>query len=1194
MPALGNSNRERFVAPPQQQKAPTPAPAYHAPLVYAPPKPAGPPLRSSPFHEATPFHQALQQAHERVQQAHARVIHQWTPEARRQEAEDQRVAPPINALERATREGGVQSLRAEAARAQVQVARERQRSAAGASPLNLGFVDLTPLATTLANLKVPGLGGVPGKLVNEAIDLPSQTFLSSAIAGSAASQAFEKQTGLGAGAGSYAPAEGLLAALGHQVTHPVQSFEQAPLSTALLFAGGENALGRLVGRAGRAGLAGDRVAEALSTARPDLQLAAGESIPLRSYSTDPLRKAAQLGYEKALTKLPGGLRQADPFQAEGWRLNRNLVGGTFKVGQVDKVAAAQEATRRTLVKGTAQQMAELHPGQATEHLVPLIVQRAVRSPETAVEDLQTLRGQWVAAQDGLKGARLRANKVNVAHVDHLLANPQLEASLPAAFDAAARVEAIQKPLTAAQVHGGQLRPGQVKSALFPYAQLHMGATHDGTGLVGPDGQALTTPRILQHLEDSGLTAPGYLSHKVGVRGKSSFFQSTSRQPGLERFGRTGASFANGTADHSWEAMLGTMASQASKAAQLEVRAGTLNRLGVRPEGNGAVPLFANEGAAQLAADNFHMSAEGQKVSGRLGEVVPVHVGSGRIVAAGNVHPTATVQDELRQFGLAEHTPVGAEDYGKYVLMHKGVVDRLTAHDRALNAGGDGGLFLQAYQKGFRKAKLNTSIPHIAGVVQEQAIRLAAEGVAPGAHLPARVTIGGRTVKVPAFGGRDVGGFAGRAGAKLDRNLKELAQIVPHSGQMAADWGPEGAKFRELESSLANRGGLAGAQKATDAVRKADQVHSEALAHVWGAAEAAARSRVASPVVKFAHVWAAAVEGGLAHVEHSTRNALLAKGMKDSGLIDSYRSVNKAMDQAVKQQLAGKLTPQVADALAQKIDDMGGNWNRQTPAVRTLVGKYAPFGLWWLNSMRWLYRMPVTHPIKTAVAAALYQATREQRGKEGQGFDAAHPVPGFLQGTIKATLPFVGRVPIDLPHYSPGGTGGPEAGQTFAEQFLPAGSSIYSALKGQNPLTGNKLTAPDGKPLSITSKLLNTLVEAGTAPLPLATQAQKLLEHGAKGYGTANLATDLAHAVGVGPATTKPHTERSWPQVLTKLLSPVRFDFPSAGTSTGGSGRSSAASLSPGEVRELAEAHQAAGGFTKGELAEIKRLSQETR
>lgn len=1003
-----------------------------------------------------------------------------------------------------------------------------------------GEINLSNIAAALANVHIAPKG-IVGNVINEAIDLPAQTFLSSAIAGSAARSAVEGKPKALRGLG-----EGVLG----QVEHPIRSFKEAPLATALTLAGGEAAVGGVLGRVARAGALGDRAAELASTVRPDLKLY-GESPtegPVeqsgvgpapreglrkqQTYNKDPVRKLAQVAYEKGLTKLPEGAgRQADPFQAEGWRLQRNASGGGLtRVGRVDRVRAAGEQTRRRFVKGTIERVARLRPKDGSEHAVPLIAQGIVRTPESLVADLTKEATKLRAAQDGLTRSQLHANKANLQHVEELLANKAFLADPSEAFHAAARYRALQAPLEAILIHGGILKPDQVRAKLFPYAQAHMGALYDGTALRDANGKQLLSEQIQAHMKANGVEDVGFVSHKGGIDSGSSFYQATTKQPSLEKHARTGSAFSKGVADHSYEGLTGSIASQASRAAQLEVRARELNLLALKPKSGG----FANREAAQSYAKELAFTPEGVRIEGGLGKLRPVHLGSDPILETGNVHP-ADIKGTLDQFGLSQHESALSKSNGKFGLIPEHVQNRLAEHDNAVSAKTNVKRGLQAYQQGFRRAKLNTSTRHIAGVAQEQGIRLAAEGA---------------------------GIQAKRTGKLFLKNLSHAAELDRH-GHLLDDAGPLGGPMRELEGQLGTRGGQVASQKANDVVRKGQAATgNDFAASIARGAGGAMRSKVGSAILKPWHAWQRVVEGGLSKVEEATHQAMIGKALKDSGFIGSYRSALRLQDQGMQELIKGGLTPNKADLLARSVDDMLGNWSHQTPAVRNIIGNYAPFGLWWLNSMRWLYRLPVSHPIKTGILAALYEATKAERASKGQGFGAGGSVPAFLQGTIDTHLPVVGKVSIAPSYYSPGGTLGPEATSTAVEQFLPQLQGVVAAAKGQNALSGAKLTTSKGEELGPISDLGNILGEVATGPVPFATQAQSLLQGGGKPYGTANIFTDVASKLG-GPSQVKPGTSRPFDEQLVKLLSPLRFNFPAAGSrgTTGGPSTASGSKIS---------------------------------
>src|SRR5438552_5663885 len=129
------------------------------------------------------------------------------------------------------------------------------------------------------------------------------------------------------------------------------------------------------------------------------------------------------------------------------------------------------------------------------------------------------------------------------------------------------------------------------------------------------------------MRDAGLTPPSYVSHVRGVAGRGSFYRSVSRQPRLEQFARTGASHAQGLNDKSWAGLLGSVAKQASEAAQLELRRRFLNRF--------AIDRFRNAKHAHTGLANFEADPAGRRIADAegLGGLKVIHYGSGQIVGS---------------------------------------------------------------------------------------------------------------------------------------------------------------------------------------------------------------------------------------------------------------------------------------------------------------------------------------------------------------------------------------------------------------------------------------------------------------------------------------------------------------------------------------------------------------------------------
>jgi len=1152
-----------------------------------------------------------------------------------------------------------------------------------------------------------GIGGLPGKIANEVVDLPGQTLLSGAMAGSALAEALKS--------GNLKPAAQLGEGVVKSVTDPSE-WVQHPVSSALMLGGAENVLGRTAGRVARTGVLGEKAASAASTVRPDLNLYGGLKVTNRTYNADPLRKGVgQVAYEKGLTKLPGELRQADPFQAEGWRLKRAMKGGVVKPGRVDMAqqagerlqqegvhprvqatmaneAKAASAAQRSIFEGVAtspakapaqlaQRLADLQDAQkglypltgpkvllaepkplvgealahnlkaqgviseALKHLPTAdtfsktraiveaqkpttagllatgalqpeqlraslfpyaqhnmgaryytaadhqAAERAARVPEKAayakaaalpagtpkhaavLREAQELKGQRMTVS-----GRGRPEEI-AAHEDVLVKHAEARRAVPKAQEALRRVEAARSRLVGRESAGGRspgqdrtaaaggggasaaadarvrgateaLRAANAEHAVARNAAAASKLPEIKPGLRKANGDYLSTQEILDHMHANGVPHVGYVSQEPPPPG-TRMLKGSGRRPPLagSKGPRTGAAFINGTFDHSFGSLVGQTAKENTHLARHLFENTKAARFGIGGP--------ATKQGIEDFAKNFAATAEGKRVDTGLEGIEPHLIGPKSVLESGAVAAPNDVATVLHQFGLAQHTPADLVTPGQWTGMPRVVSGRFSQHGD-VRAKTEAGRAAEAYTQAWRRAKLYTSTRHIFGVTQEQAIRLAAEGVLP----------------------RALGGRAGRVGAKFRRNLETLAD----------DNGPLGHKYRELAATQGARGGLYDSTAARDIIAKGNTFQrSSALGYVKKGVEGGGEARATQLLLKPWRAYYTAIQATMRKVEQQSHDAVTGKAVAE--FFGGYRSVLKMQDQTVQALIKGRFDDNMAVALASRVNDMYGNWSQLTPSVRKAVGLWSPFGLWWLNSMRWLYRLPVTHPVKTAIAAAIYNGTRNQRNLEGQGYDAAHPIPGFLQGTIPAHLPVVGDVRLGPSYYSPMGTM-IQPGQTAADLGLTQFGGLVAAAKSENPLTGAKLTRKDGKELKNSDNALNFLAELVSGPTPGATQVQEhLLQKSGKPYGTANLFTDAISKLG-GPTQVKPGTERSAAEGLVKMLFPTRFNFPGK-VSSGASGVTPASALNPVEQARIDRATQRheGGGNAAVEQARVKRAEE---
>ncbi|HEV3094985.1 MAG TPA: hypothetical protein VGY30_10780 [Solirubrobacteraceae bacterium] len=973
--------------------------------------------------------------------------------------------------------------------------------------------------------------------------------------------------------------------------HPWSSFQKEPVPVGLMFAGGEGAAGRLAGAAMRSGTLGDRAAEVASMERAPLhlygtstgasadQINAGlhdVSIP-RKYSPDVIRKGGQAAAEKFKERVLGH----DPNMATPEQANRYLYGGSlisqhlfkraqgfFKPGLVDEQAAKGETLRRMYTAAAAHTMHQLKPKTGAE-AVPLAVEGILRRPETVKTDLQKELVRLHDTSQTLTGKELRLNKANQKQIQGLLADHKFLANPHPAFEAARQYAAWSSPLEERLVQLGHLEPDQINAKLVPYALSHMGKdvaynenpgkhpfalaeksaarqvkaaqkalerARGGTDKTAIDtatarladargahhtvasdlrglkaagfikangdmyprleraGQVLHPNEIKAHMtQELGDRGVGFLTHKQDQTYGKALESYAGKRPGTEQRSRTGVSFRHGTYDRSFNGLARQAYRHANAIAGHENRDEMLRRFGIG--------RFHAKEDAERAADNFAHTPEGQRIVGEhsLGELTPQLIGPDRVIAQRNVE-TRALGPILRDFGLAEHKAINETvDAPKYTLMPDVVAKRIGEHDK-LNQAGQGKRLLQWYTNKWRSAALFTSPRWLMGNPQEHAIRLAMANINPAAIFGA-----GKAVKL----GKDIIDHWHSVAADQSRTEAERYVARAHAAAYSA-----GTHYGSIAVNAVHRG-------AEDAP----------------AADFAQALSETGPVSKISgawNKWKGAIGQGMAKVEQNSKAAAVGKAALNEThkFTSDWRKLIGRQDTAVKKFAEGKLSPNEASKLGNDVMDMMGNWSQLTPAVRSAVQTYSPFGLWWLTSMKFVFRtLPRDHPMKTAALAAMEVGTHTAKGEA--------ETPSYLQGGVKAHLPIVGDVTLTPEYYSPFGVG-VDPGVTAAGQVLPQLTDPYLTTRGVNPVTNEALKDAEKKPLDPGHLAAQALYSTLEGLVPGARQAVQLAQQGGRPEpGSFN------------PVAVQPGSQRGLEQTLAKIFSPVRYTAGKRESKTGG-------------------------------------------
>lgn len=957
----------------------------------------------------------------------------------------------------------------------------------------------------------------------------------------------------------------------HLAEHPWATFQKEPVSVGLLAAGTAGGLGRAAGAVARSGALGDTAADLASMDRAPLhiygtdmgaadQIDAGLhdiAIP-RKYSPDVIRKAGQVAADEFKAKVLG----RDPNVATGEQANRYLYGGSllaqhtfkraqgfFKPGLVDEQAAKGEQIRRFYTGAAAHVMHELKPKTGAE-AVPLAVEGILRRPETVQEDLQGELSRLEEAGKALTGKELRLNKSNQSQIQDLLKDKEFLKKPEPAFQAARHYADWSAPLERRLVELGHLEPDQINAKLVPYALSHMGddvryneapgahpltqqvksadrqvkaaskalerargsgekaaideaksrlsdargsretLARDLTGLkeagfikssgdmyprLEKSGKPLTPDEIKAHMnQELGDRGVGFLTHKQDRTYGKALESYAGKRPGIEQRSRTGVSFKNGTYDRSFEGLKLQAYRNANAIAGHENRDEMLRRFGIG--------RFHDAKDAERAADNFAHTPEGERIEKGLGPLTPQLIGPDRVIAQRNVE-TRALGPVLRDFGLAEHKAVNeVTDAPKYTLLPEAVSKRIGEHD-ALNQSSQGKRLLQWYNNKWRSTALFTNPRWSVGNAQELGIRLGLAGVNPAAVLGA-----GKAAKL----GKDIVDHWHSVMSDMSRSEAERYAARAHVAAYSA-----GTHYGSIAVNTVRRGAEDG--PAAD--------FAEALS------ESAPLSKLSGAWQK----WKGFIGSGMSKLEHNSKAAAIGRAAlnEQRKFLDDWSGLIRRQDTAVKKFAEGKLAPNQASKLGNDVMEMMGNWTQLTPQVRRAVQTYSPFGLWWLTSMKFVFRtLPRDHPMKTAALAAMEVGTGSSE-KEAA-------MPSYLRGGIGVKLPIVGDVTLAPEYYSPFAVGlDPVA--TAAEQIQPQFGDILSTATGVDPLTKEKIEAPQG---ILAGKALEDALMGIT---PGARQAVQLAQKG--GTAVPN---------SLNPIATKPGTQRSWEETLAKILSPVKY------------------------------------------------------
>ena len=949
--------------------------------------------------------------------------------------------------------------------------------------------------------------------------------------------------------------------------HPGKFATEEPASFGLMLAGGESAASRALG-----------VAEG---ARTPLSLY-GDIAKERTLPASILRRTGS----KLADQFRESVLKQDPNQAVGWSLNRELKGGVFKPGQVDVQHGMGEAMTKMAVAHGEDFLHKLKPKEGADQ-ASLYSEGYVRRPETAVEDATKRLDQLQREQPRLTKGQARLNQAQQDRVQQFLKMPDKQHQ---ELEGTARVAAMEhKPLVDEMVNVGHLEPNQPHAAYVPFALEHgerlgRGPLHyeqnpgvspavknwkaaiqehksaqtavktlqdeiRGRGIKGATPgkaakleaakarveEAHAKREILrgevQHMKANGLIknngemyphlqdptgAPvhtedikalwdretnhrpvGFISHKdqaIVARGGRGF---GGGRPGSLLQSRTGEHALSGAYDNSWNAI----ARQFRNTNRNITGHLNENQLAARFGVGGKDGLFTDKAKAEALATHYNDYNVGGTDRTPMKWVVR-SIGPDKIVKQDDMQHVDGMKI-LEQFGLPELK--GIEDvnpYGKWSVMPKVVSDRIDQHLENLhpNAATRG---LTTWTSAFRHAALYPTPRWPIGVTQENAIRAVANKVSPFSLFK-------------SLRSTPLGGFSPGVGSAVTDEWRRMVAdpSVSSAEKIIARQHLGGVGLGSMYGADLNAKLASVFQNMTPEERTGFQQFK---------ADTGPRQTLES-WEKYKHVIGHAMQ----RMETNAREAGVGKLAIDQtkGFTNKWKLMVNKQDDLVKAYAKGTLDPNKAVKFTEDLFDMYGNWNHVTPTSRLLQRTATPFGLWWLNSMKFVLKtMPKDHPMGTAALAALVTGTKSAGGTPGQA--------GYSAGNQLVHLPLMGAIELNPLHYSPfdiarGGAGPPEKA---AEMLSPQIMSLYGAAKGINPLTSKKTEAPWEVNLGRAAE--NALTEVtpfGRLVTEQAREGAKPNEQSLNPFAT------------VGP-------KRGFAKTLGKYLSPIPLAYPPAETTT---------------------------------------------
>lgn len=851
------------------------------------------------------------------------------------------------------------------------------------------------------------------------------------------------------------------------IEHP-KLIAQHPLDAYLTLAGLAHGVTRVAAGGVRAVAPESAAGRALSTNREGIQLAGNLTHERPRASPYPLIKAGQKTVDAArYERSPAGqlVPRSDNLKAKltGLETSR-AIGVNERIRQANRdtviaqrVKAIAPSLRAKAAHG-AKTALKYDPARAAipgAEVLARVADATIRRPDTFKEDLTKHVQQVSANRANLLDfpKLLKEHDAYVKAVSDASKKTHSPADLARLFKAAEAYredyQGVQDEAQRFGQFGSRSQAALLKRQLQHYAVTHMDATFDHEkGLVDTQGHPLSNGAIIEHLkgpEGTGGRIPAFTSDKA--KQGSAFYVSSERRPLPQNARNTLFAYTHGLTNPGHEALLEQHVRMqgiidAHKAQNRLVDSSAI----MKPDGK----AWSSFSAAQKdGAPNGYVPISLSQ---------PFHALDSLDKALEGTDPS-NLEHEAMVHGLDMNARLTDKGQGRWALIDSNVLKRINEHTAQISSNPVmRGLKMTTNQ--FRQVALGTSAKHVPGVISETMIRSIANAEGIGSWITGKRLVGRAEQLNPEVGKNAHVQLTGGTVAGMTR-MMTTKQVSDH--------------FAGTD--------LHGPLKAFEGLMKAPGPRQ--VRTVWKA-------------------WLRlAINGTKKYVEEQSQTASLGKaalkefGSEHGPFFKAMRLQGQVLDDAAK----GLFDPKKLRQLRAEIENVRGRWTDLTPTGQTAL-MFSPFGLWWVNSAKWLLRSPIDRPLQTGAVASATAGTDKERIASGMDLFSPNPVAAYMQGGV----PLSGGRVLAQNYYSPFGIAN-DFFQTLGSLVAPAVVPLVVGSLGDNYL-GKPLNSPSDphgrKPANAGQKAEYIANSLAGLFIPLYTKAEQIAQGGASAYDSANL------------------------------------------------------------------------------------------